>query len=268
MCRIATETKAVGERLFAVYKGVAMNPASAFGFKTVDSSEKQRLVGEVFSSVAGRYDLMNDLMSGGLHRRWKDTFVRRIHAKADAAIVDLAGGTGDIAARLHQRTGAPVTIMDINADMLQAGRARQFDRGQWKPLRWVAANAEQLPVADGTLDAITIAFGLRNVTHIDKALAEACRALKPGGTFLCLEFSHVSMPLFKTIYDQYSFHVVPAIGEWVAKDRAAYQYLVESIRMFPKQEALAAMMRAAGFARVCYTNLTFGVVAIHQGWRI
>ena len=245
-----------------------MNESATFGYKTVDAEEKQRLVGDVFSSVANRYDVMNDLMSGGLHRLWKDTFVRQVHARSDAAIVDLAGGTGDIAARLHQRTGAPVTIMDINPTMLSAGRARQFDRGQWQHIRWVAANAEQLPVADASLDVITIAFGLRNVTYIEKALAEAYRALKPGGTFLCLEFSRVTAPLLAKLYDQYSFKLVPKIGEYVAKDRAAYQYLVESIRMFPKQEALATRMREAGFARVTYKNLTFGVVAIHQGWRI
>lgn len=239
-----------------------------FGFRTVGSGDKQRLVGEVFSSVARNYDLMNDLMSGGLHRLWKDSFVRQVHAGPSAALVDLAGGTGDIAARLHRRTGAPVVVMDINTDMLRAGRARQFDRGEWKDLRWVAANAESLPVADRSLDVITIAFGLRNVTHIQQALNEAYRALKPGGTFLCLEFSRVIEPLLAKLYDQYSFHVVPKIGEVVAKDREAYQYLVESIRLFPKQEQLATMMREAGFGRVTYKNLTFGVVAIHQGWRI
>ncbi len=247
---------------------VAVSESATFGFKTVGAEEKQRLVGDVFSSVADRYDLMNDLMSGGLHRLWKDAFVRRIHAGPDAAIVDLAGGTGDIAVRLHQRTGAPVTVLDINADMLRAGRNRQFDRGQWKSLRWVTANAEALPIATHSLDVMTIAFGLRNVTHIDAALAEAYRVLKPGGTFLCLEFSRVTAPLLATLYDQYSFKVVPKMGEWVAKDRAAYQYLVESIRMFPTQEQLLQKMREAGFERAVYKNLTFGVVAIHQGWRV
>ncbi len=246
-----------------------MNQTStSFGFKKVGSDEKQRLVGDVFSSVAQNYDLMNDLMSGGLHRLWKDEFVRHIHANDEARIVDLAGGTGDIAVRLHKRTGAPITIMDINPDMLKVGRARQFDRGEWKHLNWVAANAEALPVADGSLDVITIAFGLRNVTNIQQALNDAYRTLKPGGTFLCLEFSQVTTPLLAKLYDTYSFKVVPKIGEWVAKDRASYQYLVESIRMFPKQEQLAAMMKQAGFARVTYKNLTFGTVAIHQGWRI
>ena len=242
--------------------------SASFGFRKVAAEEKQRLVGGVFSSVASSYDLMNDLMSGGLHRRWKDEFVRQVHANAQAKIVDLAGGTGDIAVRLNKRTGAPITVMDINADMLKTGRARQFDRGEWKELRWVAANAEMLPVADRSLDVLTIAFGLRNVTHIQQALDEALRALKPGGTFLCLEFSAITAPLLAKIYEQYSFKVIPKIGELVAKDRASYQYLVESIRMFPKQEALAAMMRQAGFERVTYKNLTFGTVAIHQGWRI
>ena len=245
-----------------------MHHTASFGFEQVRADEKQARVGEVFSSVASHYDLMNDVMSGGLHRLWKDHFVRRVHAGADAALLDLAGGTGDIAARLHARTGATVTIIDINPDMLRAGRDRQFDRGQWKHLNWVAGNAEALPVADQSLDVITIAFGLRNVTHIDRALAEAYRCLKPGGTFLCLEFSRVTAPLVAKLYDQYSFHVVPRMGELIAKDKAAYQYLVESIRMFPKQEQLATMMRQAGFARVSYTNLTLGVVAIHQGWRI
>jgi demethylmenaquinone methyltransferase/2-methoxy-6-polyprenyl-1,4-benzoquinol methylase len=239
-----------------------------FGFERVGSGEKQQRVRGVFSSVAENYDIMNDMMSGGMHRLWKNEFVRRVHVGANAAILDLAGGTGDIAVRLRARTGAAVTVCDINHDMLKVGRARQFDAGKSEGLRFVCGNAEHLPVADGSLDVITIAFGLRNVTHIQQALNDAFRALKPGGTFLCLEFSHVQNPLLKKIYDGYSFAAIPKIGEIIAKDRASYQYLVESIRMFPKQEKLVAMMTQAGFARANYKNLTFGVVAIHQGWKI
>lgn len=239
-----------------------------FGYRRVSAEAKQRLVGGVFSSVAGNYDLMNDLMSGGLHRLWKNAFVAKVHAGPGAAILDLAGGTGDIAVRLKQRTGAGVTVCDINADMLRAGIDRQFDAGESGGLRWVCGNAEHLPVADQSLDVITIAFGLRNVTNIQQALNDAYRALKPGGQFLCLEFSKVSLPLLAKIYDAYSFHVIPKIGEFVAKDKASYQYLVESIRQFPPQRELSAMMERAGFSRVTYDNLTFGTVAIHQGWRV
>lgn len=239
-----------------------------FGFRNVAADEKVGLVRGVFSSVASRYDLMNDAMSGGMHRLWKNEFVRRVHANANAAILDLAGGTGDIAVRLKARTGAGVTICDINHDMLKVGRARQFDKAQSEGLRWVCGNAEMLPVADQSLDVITIAFGLRNVTNIQQALNDAYRALKPGGTFLCLEFSHVPHPLLHKIYESYSFHVIPKIGALVAGDRDSYQYLVESIRMFPKQKELCTMMERAGFARVKYDNLTFGTVAIHQGWKI
>lgn len=239
-----------------------------FGFTRVDTDAKESMVRGVFSSVAGSYDIMNDLMSGGLHRLWKNDFVSRVHANANSAILDLAGGTGDIAMRLKERTSAAITVCDINHDMLKAGRARQFDDSKSDGLRWVCGNAESLPVADGSLDIITIAFGLRNVTNIQQALNDAYRALKPGGQFLCLEFSKVSVPLLAKIYDTYSFNVIPKIGELVAHDKASYQYLVESIRMFPPQKELCTMMNGAGFARVKYTNLTLGVVAIHQGWRI
>lgn len=239
-----------------------------FGFRKVAADEKVGMVRGVFSSVAGSYDIMNDLMSGGMHRLWKNEFVRRVNVPASAAILDLAGGTGDIAVRLKARTGANVTVCDINYDMLNVGRDRQFDRGESQGLRWVCGNAEHLPVPDNSLDVITIAFGLRNVTNIQQALNDAYRALKPGGQFLCLEFSKVTVPMMAKMYDAYSFHVIPKIGELVAKDRDSYQYLVESIRMFPKQDALVQMMQKAGFARVRYDNLTFGTVAIHQGWKI
>ncbi len=241
---------------------------ASFGFKEVDASAKQGMVGAVFSSVAGSYDIMNDVMSAGMHRLWKDTFVRQVNAGPQAAILDLAGGTGDIAVRLKKRTGAKVTICDINADMLSVGRDRQFDRAESEGLRWVCGNAESLPVPDHSQDIITISFGLRNVTHIDKALADIHRALKPGGQFLCLEFSKVVVPPVAKIYDLYSFHLIPKFGELVAKDRESYQYLVESIRKFPSQVELKKRMEAVGFSRVSYKNLTMGVVAIHQGWKI
>ena len=241
---------------------------ASFGFKEVDADAKQGMVGAVFSSVAGNYDIMNDVMSAGMHRLWKDTFVREVHAGPGAAVLDLAGGTGDIAVRLKKRTGAKVTVCDINADMLSVGRARQFDRAESEGLRWVCGNAESLPVPDNSQDVITISFGLRNVTHIDKALADIHRALKPGGQFLCLEFSKVTVPMVAKVYDLYSFHLIPKFGELVAKDGASYQYLVESIRKFPSQVELKKRMEAVGFARASYRNLTMGVVAIHQGWKI
>ena len=239
-----------------------------FGFRNVEATAKASMVREVFSSVAGRYDLMNDLMSGGMHRLWKNDFVARINVPASAAILDLAGGTGDIAVRLKNKTGASVTICDINEAMLNVGRDRQFDKGEAKDLRWVCGNAEHLPVPDASLDVITIAFGLRNVTDIPQALRDAYRALKPGGQFLCLEFSEVVIPMLAKLYDKYSFTLIPKIGELVTKDRDSYQYLVESIRMFPKQEELKRMMETAGFERVTYDNLSMGVVAIHRGWKI
>lgn len=239
-----------------------------FGYTRVDANAKAGMVREVFSSVAGRYDLMNDLMSAGMHRLWKDRFVAKINVPSSAAILDLAGGTGDIAVRLKKRTNASVTVCDINEAMLNVGRDRQFDRGQSKDLRWVCGNAECLPVPDASLDVITIAFGLRNVTDIPKALRDAHRALKPGGQFLCLEFSQVVIPHLAKLYDKYSFSLIPKIGELVTKDRESYQYLVESIRMFPKQEQLKKMMEEAGFARVTYENLSMGVVAIHRGWKV
>lgn len=241
---------------------------ASFGFRDVDADAKQGMVGQVFSSVAGNYDVMNDVMSAGMHRLWKDTFVRRVNLGPQAAILDLAGGTGDIAVRLKQRTGANITVCDINADMLNVGRARQFDRGEHEGLTWVCGNAECLPVPDASQDLITISFGLRNVTHIDAALASAYRALKPGGSFLCLEFSKVTVPPIAKLYDLYSFHLIPQFGKLIAKDKDSYQYLVESIRRFPSQEALKLRMESVGFRRVSYTNLTMGVVAIHQGWRI
>ncbi|HTK83821.1 MAG TPA: bifunctional demethylmenaquinone methyltransferase/2-methoxy-6-polyprenyl-1,4-benzoquinol methylase UbiE [Patescibacteria group bacterium] len=237
-----------------------------FGTRKVSAREKTDLVRGVFDSVADKYDLMNDLMSGGRHRLWKDRFVRQIRPRPGMKCLDVAGGTGDIAFRL-KRKGAQVTVSDINEEMLRVGRDRAIDRG-WLALEWVPANAEDLPFDDESFDLYTIAFGLRNVTHIDKALAEAARVLKPGGKFFCLEFSRVEEPFIAKIYDAWSFNVIPRIGAAVAKDRESYQYLVESIRKFPPQKQLVRRMAAAGLSQCRYTNLDFGVVAIHQGVKV
>ena len=243
-----------------------------FGFAEVPVAEKTARVREVFDSVAGRYDLMNDLMSGGIHRLWKSAFVDRLNPRPGMKIVDVAGGTGDIARRILARCDgqADVTVCDINASMLTAGRNRSIDQGRLAGAgapNLVCGNAEQLPLADASLDAYTIAFGLRNVTHIDQALAEARRVLKPGGHFLCLEFSRVA-PVLAPLYDRFSFTVLPQLGAWVARDRDAYLYLAESIRKFPPQNELAAMLSAADFGQVSYRNLSGGIAAIHSAWRI
>lgn len=243
-------------------------PQTHFGFRRIDMTEKTARVKRVFASVASRYDLMNDLMSGGLHRLWKDHFVRNIHAGNNAVLLDVAGGTGDIARRLHARTGADVTILDINEAMLATGRARMIDKAKSDGLRWVCGNAEALPLPDRSVDVYTIAFGLRNVTDIPRALREARRVLKPGGQFLCLEFSQVSAPLLKELYELYSFQMIPKLGAWITKDAASYQYLVESIRMFPPAKILVRMLEDAGFSCVDYAPLSLGIVAIHRGWRV
>jgi demethylmenaquinone methyltransferase/2-methoxy-6-polyprenyl-1,4-benzoquinol methylase len=245
-----------------------------FGFRTVAENEKAGLVRGVFDAVAPRYDLMNDLMSGGLHRLWKTRLVDILAPRPGQAIVDVAGGTADVAMRILDRVTAktdatpPVTVCDINAEMLSHGRDRAIDRGRLSGLTWVCGNAEALPFPDMSFDAYTIAFGLRNVTHIDKALAEARRVLKPGGRFLCLEFSRVAVPVLDRLYDTYSFRVLPWLGQTVAGNRDAYLYLAESIRRFPAQNALVGLMKDAGFARAGFRNLTGGVTAIHSGWRV
>jgi demethylmenaquinone methyltransferase/2-methoxy-6-polyprenyl-1,4-benzoquinol methylase len=245
----------------------------AFGFRRVGEGEKQGLVNEVFSKVAERYDQMNDLMSGGLHRLWKDDFVAMLNpprGQADFAHLDVAGGTGDIAFRIL-RSGGPnvrVTLTDISPEMVGEGRKRAEAEGLLGRCSFSVGNAEALPFPDKSFDAYTIAFGIRNVTHIDKALSEAYRVLKPGGRFLCLEFSQVDVPLLDRFYDAYSFTVIPAVGKVVTGDGHPYRYLVESIRTFPKQDDFKVMIEDAGFANVSYRNLTGGVVAIHSGWRI
>jgi demethylmenaquinone methyltransferase/2-methoxy-6-polyprenyl-1,4-benzoquinol methylase len=239
-----------------------------FGFKTVPAEQKAALVRAVFDEVAPSYDLMNDLMSLGIHRLWKASLIEQMKPRADMMLLDLGGGTGDIAFRFRAKGGGRVVVCDINREMLSVGRNRATDRGWLDGLDWVCGDAESLPIPDRTVDAVTIAFCLRNVTHIDLALAEARRVLKPGGQFLCLEFSHVALPGLDKLYDGYSFRVLPALGQWVAGNREAYQYLVESIRRFPNQEALAAKMKQAGFALVRWQNLSGGIAALHSGWRL
>ena len=239
-----------------------------FGFRDVDPGAKAGLVRDVFDSVARRYDLMNDLMSGGLHRIWKASLIDRLRPRAGMHLLDVAGGTGDIALRFLAAGGGRVTVCDINASMVAVGRDRAIDANRLSGIDWLVGDAESLPVPDGAVDACTIAFGLRNVTHIEAALAEARRVLRPGGRFLCLEFSHVASPLLAALYDRYSFAVLPALGGLVARDADSYRYLAESIRRFPAQEELAEAVRAAGFERVSWRNLTCGVAAIHAGWRV
>lgn len=241
-----------------------------FGYREVPETEKGSLVRAVFESVAPRYDLMNDLMSGGVHRLWKAALIDWLRPRPGMALLDVAGGTGDVAFRFLDAVGndGNVVVVDANPAMLDVGRDRALDRGTDKNISWLCADAEDLPVADMTVDACTIAFGLRNVTRKDRALAEMHRVLKPGGRFLCLEFSRVALPLLDDVYERYSFSVVPWLGETVAGDREAYQYLVESIRRFPDQETLAGMMRDAGFGQVKYRNLSGGIAALHSAWRL
>jgi demethylmenaquinone methyltransferase / 2-methoxy-6-polyprenyl-1,4-benzoquinol methylase len=242
-----------------------------FGFHEVPLGDKQGLVDDVFRTVANRYDLMNDLMSGGLHRAWKDALVNAVNPPKGArpfALLDLAGGTGDIAARVLEAGGGGtrVTVLDINAEMLEAGRSRALDHGY--DVTFIEGNAEALPLRDRSYDAVTIAFGIRNVPRIAVALAEAYRVLRVGGRFLCLEFSTADVPGFDALYDFYSFNVIPALGRAVTGDARAYRYLVESIRRFPRPDAFAEMMRTAGFARVSFQRMTGGVVTLHSGWRL
>jgi demethylmenaquinone methyltransferase/2-methoxy-6-polyprenyl-1,4-benzoquinol methylase len=238
----------------------------SFGYEEVDPREKTRRVHGVFSSVARRYDLMNDVMSAGLHRRWKDLFVARVRPRKGEKILDMAGGTGDVAFRLAA-AGAEVTVADINTDMLDVGIDRAAKRGL-EGLVWAEENAEALSFADAGFDAYTIAFGIRNVTHVDKALAEAHRVLKTGGRFFCLEFSRTTWPGFAGLYDAYSHRIVPRLGRLFANDTDSYRYLVESIRRFPAMEEYKAMIARAGFANVKAEPILGGLVAIHSGWKV
>jgi demethylmenaquinone methyltransferase / 2-methoxy-6-polyprenyl-1,4-benzoquinol methylase len=244
-----------------------------FGYETVPLAQKQERVDDVFQSVARRYDLMNDLMSGGLHRAWKDALVTAVNPpKSDAAfsLLDLAGGTGDVAFRVVEAGGPAtrVTVCDINAEMLAVGAERAITQGRDDRVTFEQGNAEELHYGDRSFDCVTIAFGIRNVPRIDRALREAFRVLKHGGRFLCLEFSSVDVPGLDALYELYSFQVIPRIGQAVTGDREAYRYLVESIRKFPKPKAFAQMIEQAGFRRVSFTPMTGGVVALHSGWRL
>jgi demethylmenaquinone methyltransferase/2-methoxy-6-polyprenyl-1,4-benzoquinol methylase len=237
-----------------------------FGDELVSPEEKTRRVGAVFSSVARRYDIMNDLMSGGMHRLWKDRFVNRVKPRSGEDILDMAGGTGDVAFRMAQR-GARVTVADINADMLKVGEERADDRGL-KGLTWKVENAEALSFADASFDAYTIVFGIRNVTDIPAALLEAHRVLKRGGRFFCMEFSSSDWPGFSNLYDAWSTNVIPRIGKAVADDEESYRYLIESIRRFPRPNAFKAMVADAGFVRPSADPMLGGLVTIHSGWKI
>jgi len=246
-------------------------PKTSFGFTPVREDAKQDLVNQVFAKVARNYDLMNDLMSGGLHRLWKNDLVAWLAPPKSAvpyAFLDVAGGTGDVALRVLATSGpgASAVICDISAEMMQVGRAR--GNGEAERLSFVQGNAEALPFAERKFDAYTIAFGMRNLTHMQAALGEAFRVLKPGGRFMCLEFSSVEVPLLDTLYDAYSFNAIPALGGLVAGDSAAYRYLVESIRRFPDQKSFTHLIGTAGFERVRYRNLTGGIAAIHSAWRL
>jgi demethylmenaquinone methyltransferase / 2-methoxy-6-polyprenyl-1,4-benzoquinol methylase len=239
-----------------------------FGFRTVAVEDKAPLVRDVFDAVANRYDLMNDLMSLGIHRLWKSAFLDWLRPRPDMTLLDVGGGTGDIAFGFRKRGGGRAIICDINREMLTVGRDRGLDRGLTQGLSWICGDAQRLPVADRAVDAYTIAFCLRNVTDIQAAIDDAFRVLKPGGRFLCLEFSHVVVPGLRRLYDAYSFAVLPRIGQMVAGNHDAYRYLVESIRQFPPQAELAGKIAAAGFERVEVRNLSGGIAAIHSAWRL
>lgn len=245
-----------------------------FGFRTVTKEAKASMVKGVFDSVASRYDIMNDVMSGGLHRLWKMEMVEWLSPTPAMEMLDVAGGTGDIAFRIREhcqrRYGATphITLCDINDHMLNEGRKRAIDKGILSGIEWICGDAQSLPMEDNSVDAYTIAFGIRNVTDIGLALSEAYRVLKPGGRFLCLEFSHIPAKPLAKIYDAYSMHVIPRMGQMIAGDADSYQYLVESIRKFPTQEQFMALIRDAGFGNTRYRNMTGGVVALHSGWKV
>lgn len=256
--------------------------AQSYGFEKIDAQDKQQKVDGVFDKVAGRYDLMNDLMSAGMHRLWKDGLVARLgppKGRGDKGrgdkwrCLDVAGGTGDIAFKIIEAAGghsanAHVSVFDINASMLEVGRGRAEKKGYKEQVEFIEGDAQNLPFADKSFDAYTISFGIRNVPHIDQALSEAYRVLKHGGRFLCLEFSEVQMPVLDRFYDQWSMKAIPAIGKAVAGEAEPYHYLVESIRKFPKQSDFANMIEKAGFSNVKYDNYSGGIAALHGGWKL
>jgi demethylmenaquinone methyltransferase/2-methoxy-6-polyprenyl-1,4-benzoquinol methylase len=240
-----------------------------FGFQTVPEAEKAGMVHGVFSRVASKYDIMNDVMSGGVHRLWKDAMMDWLAPRPGQNLLDVAGGTGDVAFRFLRRApGSVATVCDMTQSMLDEGRKRAEAESLAERLTWIAGDAMALPFADRSFDVYTISFGIRNVTRIADALAEAFRVLKPGGRLMVLEFSQVPNPALQWAYDRYSFNVIPVMGQVIAGDRASYQYLVESIRKFPDQETFAGMIRAAGFGQVRYRNLTMGVACLHSGWKL
>jgi demethylmenaquinone methyltransferase / 2-methoxy-6-polyprenyl-1,4-benzoquinol methylase len=275
---MAAEDDSIARAVRLSYSAAMTDPtqhdtATSFGFRNIDESERQGLVNRVFATVAERYDLMNDLMSGGLHRLWKGDLIAQLNPpRGDQAfrLLDVAGGTADVTMR-YARAGGPNTtamLCDISPEMIAVGKRRVHEAGLDERISFTEGNAEALPFADRSFDAYTIAFGIRNVTHIDAALREAFRVLKIGGRFLCLEFSEVQVPMLDRLYDFHSFEVIPRLGQAIAGEDVPYRYLVESIRKFPNQERFAAMVREAGFERVSYRNLTGGVAAIHSGWKI
>jgi len=240
-----------------------------FGFQTVNEAEKAGMVHGVFSRVASKYDIMNDVMSGGVHRLWKDAMMDWLAPRPGQRLLDVAGGTGDVAFRFLQRApGATATMLDMTEPMLVAGRQRAEAEKLAERLEWVVGDAMALPFAANSFDVFTISFGIRNVTRIGDALTEAYRVLRPGGRLMVLEFSQLPNPALQWAYDRYSFNVIPLMGQLIVGDRASYQYLVESIRKFPDQETFAGMIRAAGFGQVKYRNLTMGVAALHSGWKL
>jgi demethylmenaquinone methyltransferase / 2-methoxy-6-polyprenyl-1,4-benzoquinol methylase len=245
------------------------DPTTHFGFQTVPEGDKAGLVHGVFSRVASKYDIMNDLMSGGVHRLWKDAMMDWLAPRDGQALLDVAGGTGDVAFRFLKRApGAKATVLDLTEPMLIEGRQRAEAEAMADRLDWIVGDAMALPIKDNSFDVYTISFGIRNVTRIADALREACRVLRPGGRLMVLEFSRIPNEALQWAYDKYSFGVIPKMGQMVTGDRESYQYLVESIRKFPDQESFAAMIRQAGFGQVKYRNLTMGVAALHSGWKV
>lgn len=240
----------------------------SFGFRDVRPGEKTEMVSEVFASVAGKYDLMNDLMSLGIHRLWKSAMLDWLNPRPDQTLVDVGGGTGDITFKWLARGGGPVQVVDYSAEMIGVGRDRAIDKGILDGITWTVGNAEELPLDDSSVDVYASAFCLRNVARLDRALSEARRVLKPGGRFMCLEFSHLIVPALEDAYDAWSFKVLPALGERVAADRESYVYLAESIRRFPDQDTYAAMIRDAGLEQVKVRNLSAGIAALHSAWRL